>query len=202
MRLTKRNAVRVAAAALVGLWSAPAAAQAPPPTPSASSAKAKELVELMKAKKLEAFAVKDASTPGRFIAVMYIPDVQILLVSAAYSRPTDIDYRLYQKDYATAYRDLSSSVFSSDKFTVEDTVCDGLVAVPVKNMLPDSASSGTTSHRFEGPADPKKRNDKRMAAEPYHKAFNDVDQRYAQALSELIAELKKAGTLASPSPVR
>jgi len=163
-------------------------------TPSASSARAKELAATMKTRKLEAFAMREAA-PNRFLAVICNPDVQILLVSTAYGRPSDIEYRLFQKDYVTAYRDLRSGVSGTERFVVEDILADGLVAVPAKNSLPDTAMVDATTYLFEGPADPKKRNDKRMPADAYAKAFGDSDQRYAQALDALIAELKKAATL-------
>ena len=160
---------------------------------SASSAKAKELVALMKTKKMEVFVARDSSAPGRFVAVMHVPDVQLLLVSAAYSRASDIEFRIYQKDWMTGYRDLSAGSMSTERFLVEDVVADGLVALPIKNSLPDTVSNGTGRHVFEGPADPRRRNDKRMAADAYQKAFADADQRYAKLLDELIAELKKIG---------
>ena len=160
---------------------------------SASAAKAKELVTLLQSKKMEVFVARDSSAAGRFVAVMHVPDVQILLVSAAYSRPSDIEFRIYQKDWMTGYRDLSAGAMSTERFSVEDVVADGLVATPLKNSLPDTVSNGTGRHVFEGAADPKRRNDKRMAADAYQKAFADADQRYAKLLDELIAELKKIG---------
>ena len=163
--------------------------------PSASVAKAKELTAMMKAKKLEAFAMRDAAGPNRFIAVICTPDVQILLVNAVYGRPTDIEYRLFQKDYTTAYRDLKTAVIASERFFVEDILGDGLVAVPAKNGLPDSTALDATTTVFEGPADPRKRNDKRMPADAYTKIFRETDQRYAQLLDVIVAELKKSGTL-------
>lgn len=170
-------------------------AQAAPAAPSATAAKARELVELMTSKKLEAFAVRESPISDRFIAVMLVPNVQMLVVSAVYSRPTDIDYRLYQKDYVTAYRDLKAGALASDHFVVDDMLCDGLVERPAKNALPDTVMVQKTRQAFDGPADPKKRNDTRMPADAYMKAFADADQRYAKMLDSLIAELKKPGTL-------
>ena len=170
--------------------------------PSASVAKAKELAATMKAKKLEAFAMRDATAPNRFIAVICNPDVQILLVNAAYGRPSDIEYRLLQKDYTTAYRDLKTATIATDRFFVDDILGDGLVAVPVKNGLPDSTALDATKTVFEGPADPKKRNDKRMAADAYAKIFSETDQRYAQLLDAIVAELKKSATLAPAGLLR
>jgi hypothetical protein len=176
--------------------------QAQPPPASASAAKAKELMSLMAAKKLEAFAIREPDTTDRFIAVMSVPNVQLLLVTATYSRPTDIEYYVYQKEFVNAYRNLKSGALATDRFFVEDVLGDGLVAVPVKNGLPDSVTVDAKAQLLDGPADPKKRGDTRMAADAYGKAFADFDQRYAKALDALLAELKKSGTLVGSGHLR
>ena len=60
-------------------------------------AKAKELIALMESE--EARGVRDARVAAqrRFVAVMVVPNVQMLVVSAIYSRPTDIEYRIYRR---------------------------------------------------------------------------------------------------------
>jgi hypothetical protein len=199
----KHLGVSIGRAAMVAVLAAgiPSTALAQSKAPaSASVVKAKELAALMKSRKLDSFAVREGTSPNRFVAVMVVPDVQMLLVSAAYSRASDIEYRIYQKDYATAYRDLRTGALASDKFFVEDAFGDGLVPVPLKNRPPDSVMMGGTDQVFEGPADPRKRNDKRMPAEAYSKAFGEADQRYAQLLDSILAELKK-GALLEPSRV-
>jgi hypothetical protein len=165
-----------------------ATSQAPPP---ASGGKARELSGLLKTRKLESFATRDAANPSRFVAVMTVPDVQLLVVGASYSRPTDIEFYLYQKDYRTAYRELRSGSLASDRFVVEDYLSDGLVAVPAKDAAPDAVGDGDTQQVFEGFADPRKRNDKRQAQEPYLKAFGEADQKYAALLEVLVAAIKK-----------
>lgn len=178
-------------AAIVGTAGVIALAQQPAAGASASGAKMKELVSLLKAKSLDAFAVREDPFAPRFVAVSVVPDVQALLVSADYSRPTDIEYWIYMKKYADAYRDLKTSTLGSKRFFVEDVRSDGLVAVPAKNGVPDSVMIEAAKQLFEGPADPKKRNDTRMPADAYHKAFSDADLQYAKLLDVLIAELKK-----------
>ena len=187
----------VLAAATIG--AAAALAQA---APTASAAKAKEFADMMKAKKLTVFASRDSAAPDRFVAVTFIADVQILLVGAAYSRPSDIEYYMYKKDYQSAYQNLSSSELAKDRVSFEDIIGDGLVAVPVKNALPDAAVLAAGRTVFEGPADPKRRNDKRMAPDAYQKIFSDADARYATLLGELINELKKMPALVAARDLR
>lgn len=176
--------------------------QTPTPAASVSSSKAKELMSLMATKKLEAFAIPEPDATDRFIAVMAVPNVQLLLVSASYSRPTDIEYYIYQKEYVNAYRNLKSSTLAASRFFVEDVMGDGLVFTPVKGGLPDSVTVDAAQQKLDGPADPKKRGDTRMAADAYAKNFADFDQRYAKALDALLAELKKSGTLVGAAYLR
>ena len=193
------TAIALSAAVAVGVVGLCAQAAAPATSPS----KARELVGLLAGKKMTVFAVREpTAAANRFVAVMLVPDVQLLVVSAAYSRPSDIEYRLYQKDYMAAFRDLSAGREGAERFSVEDILADGLVAVPVKNSVPDSVTAGQTRSVFDGPADPRKRNDKRMPADAYQKAFGDADRRYAGLLDLLIAELKKPGVLAAPVSLR
>jgi len=168
-----------------------------------STAKAKELSAIMKGKNIDSFAMKEGQSPNRFVAVMLVPDVQLLLVSAVYSRPTDIEYRLYQKDYTQAYRDLRAGALASERFFIEDILADGLMATPAKNAQPDSMIIGTAApFVFVGAADPKKSKDTRMALEPYMKAFGEADKRYAELLDGVIQELKKAGIVAPARELR
>ena len=115
-----------------------------------SSGKVKELIALMQTKKLEAVAAKDPGGSGRFVAALHIPSVQLLVVSAAYSMPGELESRLYYKDFMGAYVDLNTSVHSSDKTFIEDALCDGLVSAPGKSLARDSATLGPDKQIFDG----------------------------------------------------
>jgi hypothetical protein len=175
------------------VFSGALSAQAPVIPAGASQARAKELVAALAAKKLETFAAVDGSEPSRFVAVLHVPNVQLLLVSAVYERPTDIEYRLYHKDYQTAYADLRSSILSKKRVYVEDAFCDGLLAQPAKKAaLFDTETVETEKHIFDGAfADPRKRNDTRITLDEYSKRFKEADDRYTRLLTLLLDELKK-----------
>lgn len=190
-RRSIQSLARLAAAAAMALNVSAAVMAQTGPAASASSVKMKELVALMKSKQLDAFAVRENPLGNRFVAVRVVPDVQTLLVSAEYSRPTDIEYWIYNKDYATAYRELKTGTLGSQRFFVEDVKSDGLAAVPDKSGVADSVMIDNTAQVFDGPADPKKHTDKRMPAEAYAKAFAAADARYAEMLDVLINGLKK-----------
>lgn len=176
-----------------------AGTQSPAGVPaSTSSPKAKELVSVLQAKKPvpETFATGDRGTPGRYVAVTYVPGAQLLVVAAVYERPSDIDYRIYQKDFAGAYADLRQSVMAKDRIYIEDVFCDGLIAVPGKNQPGDTAMVDTSKRVFDGLfKDPKKPNDRatlnKPALEEYAKHYGVADEHYAKMLDILLAELKK-----------
>ena len=170
----------------------PLRAQAPSGA-TESATKAKELAALLQAKKLESFAARDALQPGRYVAAIVVPGVQLLVVSASYSRTNDIEYSLYNKKFQDAYLDLKSGALSTDRFFVDDAMCDGLVAVPGRNPLHDSVSMDGAKIVFDGDfVDPKKKNSKKVPEDVYRKNFASADMRYARALDLLIAELKRA----------
>src|SRR5262245_1185201 len=132
----RQSAISIGSALMIAAgMAAGAGAQAPA---SATGAKAKELASLMAAKKLDSFAARDGENTSRYVAVLVIPNVQMLLVSSKYAQHNDIEYSLYTKNYQTAYQDLRSGVHGSERFFVDDAELNGLVAVPGKNPQHDA----------------------------------------------------------------
>ena len=202
MKLLKRTAwsVGVAVGLLAGGTGMATAQQAPAPS-ATSTAKVKELISLLASKKLETFAA--AENGPKFVAVFYIPGVQLLLASASYGRPLDFDYYLFHKKYQDMYQELKSSPLSVEKFFVEDTLADGLVVIPGKSTAIDVVTLGGERRPFDGDfADPRRKNQKKITQDDYFKAFSAADARYAALLDVLIAALKKDAGLAASLAVR
>ena len=162
--------------------------------PAKSAGPAKELVGLLEAKKLTSYCVKDPSDATRFVALLHIPGTQLLVVSATYDRPTDIEYYIYAKDFMRAYQDLNASILAKSKVFVEDLVEDGLKAIPAKDEAADSVTVGGSRRAFDGDfADPKKRNPQnKITQDDYLKAYSEADETYTKLLATLIDALKKA----------
>ena len=159
---------------------------------AASAAKVKELVAVMQSKKLEAIAGRDPDKSGRYLAALHIPNVQLLVVSATYAKPGDLDARLYYKDFMGAYVDLNTSIHSSDKTFIEDALCDGLIAQPGKSLVHDSARLGTEKRVFDGDfAAPNQKNSKKISQDAYLKLFSTAEEQYIRVLTVLIEEAKK-----------
>jgi hypothetical protein len=189
---------RVLAAALavgVAVLAQPLGAQPQKPMaipPGKSVPLVKELIGLLDASKLTVYATEDTVTKGRYVAVRYTPGVELLMAEATYERPLDMDYYFYQKDYATAYANLRSSLLSKDRLLVDDVSCNGLVGTPAKGAVPDVVTIGETKTTFDGDfSDPRRPDKKKVPFADYEKAFHEADDKYSEALSQLIAALKK-----------
>lgn len=154
---------------------------------SKSAPVAKELVQLLEAAKLEAIATIDPATPGVFVAAMYIPGSELLVVSAKYTAPQLLVDRITAKDYQAVYVDLQSASVRGSKVFVQDQGANGLVAKPSGDAAADSCDEDTKSVSFDG--DWKKA---KISEADYTKAFSDADDRYAKMLSMLLAQVKKS----------
>jgi hypothetical protein len=153
---------------------------------SKSSDLAKQLSQMLEQKKLESFAAADDASAGMFVAVLYYPGTELLVVSARYFNPPALADKLAQKSYQDVYADLNTGAVAGSKLLVMDTFADGLVAKPGNGAAPDSID-GTVSMTFDGNWKKSKQTE-----EEYMKAFQDADTKYAHALEVLIAKLKSS----------
>jgi hypothetical protein len=177
---------RAAAAALLTIAVGAAAAVQPAVAQeSKSAAAAKELVQALDASKLEAIAAADPSDPGTFVAALYFPGSQILVVSAKYAAPLLLKAKIASKDFRDIYIDLNSASVAGTKVFVIDQGVDGLVAKPGGDQAADTYENGKTTLAFDG--DHRKA---KMSEDEYMKAFASADERYAKILALLIAQAK------------
>ena len=151
-----------------------------------SPASAVELVRLLEQAKLESFAVKDAREADRYMAVLYIPNVQLLTVSSRYPVPAALDVKIASKGYRDVYLDLTSSTSRAGRFFVMDLQADGLRPRPQGNKSFDIIFENVVSQTtFDG--DWKKQ---KLSEREYRDRFTGADARYAEMLDLLIAGLK------------
>jgi hypothetical protein len=176
-----RAAAGLAVAAAVSLSTAPASAQE-----GKSPALAKQLAAALDAAKLDSVAAKDPSGADTFIAALYFPNAQLLVVSAKYSAPQLLDARLGKKEYRDAYIDLSSASIPDSKIFVQDAGADGLRAKHEENTAFDIYEAAGKPMMFNGEWKQQK-----LSEQDYNKAFSSADERYSSMLSALLAQLKK-----------
>jgi hypothetical protein len=103
--------------------SAPAMAQG-----EATQTLAAEFVKRLGSSELTAFAAPLPEDSSRFVAALYIPGVQLLIISGRYQVPVLLRELIAKHDYRQVYLDLNAAGERSGRFFVEDLGADGLRA--------------------------------------------------------------------------
>jgi hypothetical protein len=154
---------------------------------SKSAPLAKQLAAALDASKLDSIAAKDPAAPDIFMAALYFPGTQLLVVSGKYTVPQLLIERVSKKEYRDVYLDLNGASVADSKIFIEDPGCDGLKAKREDNTAFDQFEVGGKRTMFDG--DWKKQ---KMTEQDYLKAFSAADDRYAQILAALLAQIKKS----------
>jgi len=150
---------------------------------------ARQLGQLLDAKKLDTVATADGQNPGTFIAAMYFPGTQLLLVSAEYTAPGLLTELLARKDFKGVYVELSSASVQSSKMFVRDAYANGLMIKPSGDQPADSVETSGKEAVFNGAWKKAK-----ITEADYMKSYTDADAAYTRALQLLITQLKASGT--------
>jgi len=150
-----------------------------------STAPARQLAELLAARKLGSFAVRLPDGGDDFAAVLAFPG-QMIVVWAKFSAPAVLNERLINRQYREVYIDLNSASDPETRHMVTDIGADGMLRGE-KNQPADSYDVGSNSMLFDGSW----REDK-MSEKEYDQAHADADAAYAKVLAVLLEELKKA----------
>lgn len=186
MEITWRVVLRPVLGAVVAAACIPVLAAA---QESKSSALAKELTQTLEAAKLDGIGAADPSTPGTFVAALYIPGTQLLVVSASYAQPSLLVDKINTKDFRGIYMDLHSASVPGSKVFVQDQRCDGLIFRAGGDDVADAWDEGDKSTTFDGEWKKAK-----ITEEEYTKTYTSADERYAKMLSLLLAQAKKGKT--------
>jgi hypothetical protein len=152
-----------------------------------SAAPAKELAQLLAAKKLDSIAARMPDSREEFVGALAFPGT-LMVIWAKTTAPAVVNEKLISKQYKEVYIDLNSASITETRHFVTDLGPDGLRARPQQKQGPsDSHDLGAKSMRFDG----NWREDK-MSEADYMKAHADADVAYAKAIQALLEELKKA----------
>lgn len=155
------------------------------PQESKSAAVAKELTQALDAAKMDSIAASDPADPTSFVAALYFPGAQLLVVTAKYSAPSLLVTKIGTKEYRDVYIDLQSASIAGTKIFVQDQLANGLVVKPSDDGAADIWEAAAKATSFDG----EWRKAKISEAE-YLKAFAEADQRYAEMLALLLAKAK------------
>lgn len=163
------------------LCAAPAAA--PPERTVRSAALAQQLGAALLEHKLEAVAARDPEGADRFVAALFFPGSQLLVISASYASPSSLDEKLAQKNYREVYLDLGTTQFADTSLFFQDMKADGLC--DDRNQTADMLYEGRASTVFDG--DWKRHSPSEQA---YEHRFAEMDDRYSRLLELLLTQLR------------
>lgn len=150
---------------------------------SRSADLAQQLTAALTQLKLDAVAAQDAREPDRFVAALFFPNAQLLVVSARYASPAVLQAKLAQKQYRDVYLDLQGAAVPKSSVFFQDMGADGLCAGA--GQTADLMYSGNaTPVVFDG--DWKKHD---LSEEEYERQRAAADERYGDMLQALLAQL-------------
>jgi hypothetical protein len=175
-----RTPGRSAALALIAVFCGAALADAQSPR---SSTIAQQLTAALKGQKLDAIAARDPKEPDRFVAALYFPNSQLLVVSARYATPAALEAKLAQKQFRDIYLDLQGAPLPNTTIFYQDMNADGLCAE--RGQAADILYDGTPTPKiFDGD-----RGKQKVSEEDYTKQFTAADEQYSRMLNELLEEI-------------
>jgi hypothetical protein len=159
------------------------------PPQAQSEALAKQLTELLDKNKRDSMAARDDAGPDQFFAALYIPGIQLLVVSAKYTAPALMNEKIIKQEYREAYLDLSSASVPTSKVLIEDMKADGLRPKREGNDPFDIYNTrGSDRTTFDGEWKKHK-----MSEEDYMKLYAEAEAHYVRMLTALIDQAKKSG---------
>ena len=146
-----------------------------------SAAAATTLKTRLEQLKLDAIAARDPDEPGRYVAALYIPGIQLLVLSAPYPLPSAIDKKIAAAQYMDVYMDLQAVADRSTHFFVEDVLADGLRSPSDPDLACDTTTvNGAAPVVFNG-----KWGAQQLTQEEYEARLKRDDERYARMLKIL-----------------
>jgi len=156
-------------------------AQAPA---SKSAPLATELVKLLDSMKLD--SVAGSRSANEYVAAMYFPGSQLVVVNAKTTVPDRMKYLILQKSYKDLYVELNGAVDQASKTFISDLGANGLQFRREKNQPFDTVDATGKTTAFDG--DWRKA---KLSEQEYTKIYLSHDEAYSQMLQALIETLKK-----------
>jgi hypothetical protein len=158
-----------------------------------SSALVKELTTAMAARQLDTIAAADPARPGRFVAALLLPGVQLLVVAAEYPNAAELQSLIAQRSYRDVYSALHQPLTQTSRVFFLDAGCDGLrTGSDAVDVMYDK---GTTETLFDG-------NWKKsgLSEAAYFKRVQEADGQFKELVSVLRSTL--APEIAGAAPAK
>ena len=151
---------------------------------SKSAPLARQLSQALDAAKLDTIAAADPET-GHFVAALYIPGTQILVVSGKFPDAELGPHRLSRKEYRELYMDLQGASVAGSRLFAQDVGANGFAARPARDGAADTYEQANKTTIFDGAWRKAK-----ISEQEYQKSFANADEQYARVLTLLLAQAK------------
>jgi hypothetical protein len=145
---------------------------------------AAQLVDTLSGRHLDAIAARDPGLENGYVAALFFPGSQLLVIDAAYPAPGYIEARLQAYAYKDVYAALQQAGTKDTRFFVQDLGADGLHAQddqPVDIVY----EKGVNQTVFDGNRDHKDHD--------YGKKLVAADARYSRVL-QLLLDAARTGS--------
>ena len=152
---------------------------------SRSSPAAANLTAALRERKLEVIAARNPDQPGAFIAALYVPGSQLLVVTAPYAGAAVLDKYIADGHHMDVYLALNAADREADRFFVMDMNADGLRRECAPGESFDSTiRDGHHQVSFDG-----NWRAQGVTGAAYDARFSEDDERYARLLEVLAVSL-------------
>lgn len=156
---------------------------------STSAPLARQLAQALDAAKLDSIAAPNPATGG-FVAALYIPGTQLLVVSGKFESSDIGTHRIGKKEFRELYMDLMGASVAGSRLFATDVSCDGFSFKPDGDAPGDTWERDNKTQVFEGAKKSK------LSDEQYLKVYSEADTQYAQILQLLLSQVTpKVGSL-------
>jgi len=153
---------------------------------SKSSALAVDLGKLMDDSGLAAIAARDSEVENRYVAALYFPGRQLLVIEADYEAPQLLDVKIVAGNYRDVYVDLNSASPPETRLFVDDYGANGLLRLP-SDGIADRFTRANQVLLLNGDW-----GGQQMSETSYNEAYSIADSDFAEMLSLLIAQVKES----------
>ena len=153
----------------------------------ASADAARELTNLLDRQGLGAIAAIDSSAPGAFVAALYFPGGQLLVVRARHPSIEGVVHRLEMHQYREVYLDLQGTPTPAGKLFVQDAGADGILSVrPGGGSVDILYEDGVRQTLFNG--DHRAQD---LTSQEYDAKLAEADAKYALLLKLLTSAARQ-----------
>jgi hypothetical protein len=152
------------------------------------------LAALLDRGKLDSVAARVPNSDDTFVAALYVPGQQLILVSGRYAAPSLLREKILARRYREAYQDLYGASDPETRWVVEDLRADGLRAERVKDGPFDVYTHASDAPVFFD-GDWKRH---KLSEDAYRTAFQEADAAYVQMIGVLVGALTSQDGSARP----